>query len=178
MALQQKVNRGPLFRSWLVPGCLLAVLLPGSPPAPSSPPWSPETGCAVDIGMPLRVRLLPDGEMHPGAALGVRMEVMADVPVDDLDVRIQAPAAVRVLAAPSPHWGSARAREVRTGSMTVLLPTDGRRRTVDVVVEATVNGVHLQRGASLNLMPGREPFREITEPGGRKIREVRARRIG
>lgn len=178
MAKQRNEDRGTIFRSWLIPGCLLAALVPGSAPSPPPPPWTASTGCAVDIGLPLHLRLLPDGEMRPGRALGVRLEVVADRPVDDLEVRVEAPAGVRILAAPPPHWGQARAREVRTGAMTVLVPGDGKRRTVDVVVEATVAGVRIRRGTSLNLVPGQEPFREITEPGGRRIREVRARRIG
>jgi hypothetical protein len=178
MVEQRKAGRGSIFRSWLLPGCLLAVLVPGSAPAPVSPPWPPATGCAADVGIPLHLRLLPEGTMRPGAPLGVRLEVVADRPVDDLRVGVRAPAAVRVLASPASRWGQARAREVRSGSMTLLVPADGRRRTVDVVVEGTVNGVRLRRGASLNLLPGREPFRIVTEPDGRRVREVKARRIG
>ena len=60
----------------------------------------------------------------------------------------------------------------------MIAPRGNQRRVVQILVEGTLDGQTIIRGAALNLVFEEEPFRIKTTPEGREIREVQARRVG
>ena len=160
--------------AWLlgISALCCATLLGGGRSQPS-----PER-CLLDVALPLVVRVLPQGEPHPGAALRVRVEVEAFRDFADADLRILPAPDVALLSTPGRSLGQLNARKPVSEEFTVVVPPHGERRTVDVRVRAVVDdGPVMEQGATLNLSFTEEPSRVVTDANGVLVREVPARRV-
>ena len=146
------------------------------PPSPAAE--APRSVCLADVEDVLAVRVVPLDAVHPGATVNARVEIAAARAVDGVVVRFRPQAGIDLLSPARRGLGSFQAGERRSVPVAVAVPADGRRRTVAVDVEATLDGFTLVRGAVLNLAPEGEPAEVVEEPGGRRVRQVSARRIG
>ena len=134
--------------------------------------------CSMDVALPLVVRLLPQGEPRPGAALRVRVEVEAFRDFSDAELRILPTPDVALLSAPRRSLGRLNVRKPVNDEFTVVVPGHGERRTVDVRVRAVVeDGLVMEQGATLNLSFAEEQSRVVTDANGVLVREVPARRV-
>lgn len=178
-------SRSPVGR---IPAAIRRALLPAlvlipagfvtGGPGVSVPAAPAARGCGSDLMHPLQVQVVPQGPVRPGAAVSAAVSVTARRPLDGVVVRVIAPSDVALLSAPSRSLGALGAGANRNTVFTVIAPRGGPRRTVEVQVEGTRDGVPVVRRASLNLALEDEPARTVTAPDGRSIREVRARRTG
>jgi hypothetical protein len=160
-----------------LPSVLLAVAAAGGEPRPA-PVVPPPVGCAADLSYPLQVSVVPLGAVRGDSPVAARIEVSSRIPLDDVTVRVVPDAGVRVLATPAADLGLVRAGEARGTDFTVLPAAGAPRRTVEVMVEGTADGVRITGGAVLNLVFEPEPDRLVTDPDGETVHEVPARRIG
>ena len=138
---------------------------------------SPER-CSIDVALPLVVRVVPQNEPHPGAALRVRVEIEAFRDFADADLRVLPPSDVALLSTPRRSLGQLNARKPISEEFTLVVPPHGERRTVDVRVRAVVDdGPAMEQGATLNLSFAEEPSRVVTDANGVLVREVPAERV-
>jgi hypothetical protein len=70
------------------------------------------------------------------------------------------------------------AGESRAEDATILLPLGRARQTVEVLVRGSADGFPVTRGTVLNVVFDTEPAREVILPGGVRLREVPATRLG
>jgi hypothetical protein len=161
----------------LLPVLLLAGFMTGGRIHQPPSRWK-DTGCRADVSFPLDLRVVPTSPVRPGALVTARIEVTSRLLLDDVRIRIVPPADIRVLSTPAASLGLLRAGEARSETLSLIAPPGTARRTVEIVVEGSVDGVPITRGAILNLALEDEPSRIVTTPDGRRIREVPARRIG
>ncbi len=157
---------------------LLIAALASLPRRPPVPEPSRSLDCAADLAFPFDVRVVPLDPLRPGKALRARVEVTSRRLLDRVAVTLPGPGSVGPVENPGGRLGLMRAGEMRSAVVTVTLPPGRVRRTLDFRVQAEIDGWPVVRGASLNLVYDAEPSRVVTAPGGRRIREVPARRIG
>jgi hypothetical protein len=176
---KQLYARNPFVVLGILAGAVFLIAVTAGPRSESPPPVSKESpACLADISYPIQVNVVPQGPVRPGATVSARIEVTADRFLDEVSIRVTPPAGVRLLSTPAWNLGLMRAGEARARTLQVVVPADGARRTVDILVEASRDGFRLTRGAVLNLVSEEEPAREVETPDGRRVREVVARRIG
>jgi hypothetical protein len=134
--------------------------------------------CTGDVMLPLSVRVFPVETPHPGAALRVRVEVEAERPFAEVSLRVLAPPDVPVTAGQTRELGELVPQRPVQHEFTIVVPSHGQRRTVDVKVRAALDdGLTFEQGATLNLSFQDEPSRVVTDQSGNRVREVLARRI-
>ena len=166
--------RGALFLGVLA--ALSIVFLAGS--RDHDPNATSGDRSSIDVALPLVVRVVPQGEPHPGRALRVRVEIEAFRDFADADLRILPAPDVALSSAPQRSLGKLQARKPVAEEFTVVVPAHGERRTVDVRVRAVVDdGPVMEQGATLNLSFAEEPSRVVTDAKGQQVREVPARRV-
>jgi len=161
--------------AWLLGLCAVgaALLLSGHTPTGIT-----RERCTGDVQLPITVRVFPEDTPHPGAAVRVRVEVEALRPFGDASISVLSPADVPVTAGQTRDLGPLAEHRPVTHEFTVVVPTHGQRRTVDVTVHAASDdGFAVEQGATLNLSFENEPSRVVTDQNGTPVREVPARRI-
>lgn len=157
---------------------ILVILVPLLGGAPGTePPVAKETGCLVDVGHPLDLRVVPLGPVTPGATVNARVEFESRVPLDGVTLDVIPPPGVTVLSRPRNRVGTLAAGAAREETLTLIAPRGPGRSTVEVRVEGFADGTRITRGAVLNLVFQEEPGRVVTAPDGTRIHEVRAKRV-
>ena len=162
----------------LVPFLLIPIVLSGAASDGGEIPLPLMEGCRAEISYPIDIRIVPMGTPKPGGVLSARIAVSARQHLDGLQIRVEPSPEVQVLTSRHKTLGILGVGEERQEDITLLLPRGNDRRTVTVVAEAMIDGYRLSRSAVLNLVFEPEPFRLVTTPDGRRIREVPARRVG
>ena len=162
----------------LLPALLMAGFLTGGRVPPQPFLDKAPAGCRTDVAHPLEVRVVPTGPMRPGGVITAQVEITSRWHLDELTIRVTTPADVRLLSTPAANLGLLRAGEARSHGLTLIVPRGKARRVVQIRVEGMRDGVPITRGAVLNIVLEDEPYRIITTPDGRRVREVPARRIG
>ena len=160
----------------LLPALAFAVLVTGGLPE-RAPSVTRDPSCG-DLMHPLQVTVTPTAPVRPGAVVTASVEIAARVDLDGVTLRLASPADVTLLSNPGRGLGRFRAGDRRTETISVIAPRGAARRVVEVLVEGSVDGAVVTRGAVLNLVFEEEPSRIVTTPDGRQVREVRARRVG
>lgn len=157
----------------------VGLLILGAAPA-SAPPPDPvrRSVCTADPQTPLRVEVEREDPVRPGLPVGATVRLTAARVLDGVTVRYRPQAGVNLASPAAWNPGRLRRGEVQSERFTVIAPSDRRRRTVEVEVEYSVDGVRFTQGAALNLVFEEEPSRVVTTPDGRRVREVAARRVG
>lgn len=165
------------FLRVLLPALVIAGLVTGGRVDQASD-FPTVQGCATDVSHPIQLQVSRLGDLRPGAVVTARVDVTSSIHLDEVTVRVKSPADVRLLSTPAADLGLVRAGEARSHTFSLVAPRGNSRRTVEILVEGRQDGVLISRGAVLNLSFEDEPSRIVTTPDGRRVREVRARKIG
>ncbi len=177
-ALRYLLGPGKIgFMRVLLPAVVIAGLVTGGR-VPHTPDFPEVQGCATDVSHPIQIKITRLGDLRPGTVLTAQVEVTSRIHLDEVTVRVKSPADVTLLSTPAVELGLLRAGESRSYTFSVIAPRGNSRRTVEIIVEARQDGVLITRGGVLNLNFEPEPSRIVTAPGGRRVREVQARKIG
>jgi len=162
----------------VLPLLLLATLalLPLGSGLPSA--VTPRSICTSDLEGPLRVQVEREDAVRPGLPVRARVLLTAARSVDQVEVRYLPQPGVGMSSKGAWNPGRLRAGEARSDRLTVTAPSDRTRRTVEVQVQYSVDGIRYTQGAVLNLVFEEEASRTVTTPDGRRVHEVAARRIG
>jgi hypothetical protein len=150
------------------------ILLASGAPLLAPPAETPGLACTLEMLHPIQVQVRLVDAMTPGRWLRAEVQVQSERDLADVTVQLQADAGVEIGGRGKTSWTALAAATPQSLGFDVRVPDGESPRQLRVAVRGRTDGVWLERGAVLQLLPrGRMHATPVSAAGGRTVLEHR-----